>query len=411
MVTSEGPRKTLSQDFILRLAAQAVMVVIGVVQAAAIARWLGPEGKGILVLLLWFPGLLIDLFTGFKNAAAWAIGKERFPPHQVVHGVVGLWLIASVVGGAATLAAYAVQDLPVHYMALVGGALYLPAVVAMRYALALGLGMRWLVLVNRSQIAFQGFTAVAIVAALVGLGAGPGGVVWAMIAGALLGLATTPSWISNIAPIAVRFDRDVLRVMIARGAVFALALTMCKLNYRADMLLVQWYMTADDVGLYSQGVGTIELALQIPNALAAVIFSHSAAASDAEAFRQRSRRIVIRAVPLLMLGAALLCVTAPVLIPLIFGEEFRPSVPVVWALAPGIVGVGVFQLVVSDFNGRGEPEVGLKAAGASLVVNLALNVMWIPEYGILGAAFASSVSYTIMAIWMLIAQVRAAPSA
>jgi O-antigen/teichoic acid export membrane protein len=384
------------------------MLVVGLAQAAVIARWLGPEGKGLLVLLLWAPGLVCDLFAGFRSAAAWSLGKERFAAARVVRGLAGLWLVASGVGMVATVLAFWAQDLPLPLVALIGGLLYIPAVVSVRYTLALGIGMRWMTLVNRSQLAFQGFTAAMVIVAIVALDAGPGGVVWAMVVGALFGLATTPSWVARIAPIGIRFDLEVLRVLVGKGAVFAVALAMCKLNYRADVLLVQWFMTEADVGLYAQGVGVIELTLQIPSALAAVIFSHSVAAGDAEAFRQRSRRIVWRAVPLLVAGALGVCAIAPWFVPLFFGEAFRASVPVIWALAPGIVAVGVFQLVISEFNGRGRPEVGLWAALVSLGLNLALNLWWIPLFGILGAAFASSVSYGVMALWMWIAQLRSA---
>jgi O-antigen/teichoic acid export membrane protein len=174
------------------------------------------------------------------------------------------------------------------------------------------------------------------------------------------------------------------------------------------MLLVEAYRDTADVGIYAQGVSIIELVLRVPTALGAVIFSHSAAAEDAERFRQRMRSIVIRAVPLLVLAAVGVCAVAPWVIPTLFGEEFRASVPVVWALAPGMVSIGVFQLIVSDFNGQGRPEVGLYAASASLVVNVVLNVWWIPVYGVIGAGVASTVSYTVAAAILFIAQGRIA---
>ena len=403
----DGLRRSLTQDFVLRLITRVAMIAIGLAQAVVIARWLGPEGKGVLVLLLWAPGLIIDCFGGFKSASAWAIGKERFSRRRVLQTVVALWLIASVLGSAAVSASYLVQDLPVAYSALLAGVLYVPATVAVRYCMSLGMGMRWVAAVNRSQLAFQGATATAVITALVIGGVGPGGVVWAMGAGCVIGIAASRSWVRRIAPFGITFDTEVMRVLISKGAVFALALTVSRLTYRADLLLVDWFMTAEDVGIYSQGVGVIELALQVPNALAMVIFSHSVAASDAEKFRRRGQRIARRAIPLLALVAALLCAIAPFFIPFMFGEDFRPAVPVVWALAPGIVGVGVFQLVVSELNGRGRPEVGLYAAGTALALNVLLNIWWIPAFGIVGAALASSVSYIVMGAWMLVAQTRA----
>jgi Na+-driven multidrug efflux pump len=56
--------------------------------------------------------------------------------------------------------------------------------------------------------------------------------------------------------------------------------------------------------------------------------------------------------------------------------------------------------------GRGKPIINAVAAGVSLALNIPLNLWLIPRWGISGAAFASTVSYTVTAIVVLIAFMR-----
>ena len=51
-----------------------------------------------------------------------------------------------------------------------------------------------------------------------------------------------------------------------------------------------------------------------------------------------------------------------------------------------------------DLSGKGKPWVSLKAMTPALLINIILNVVFIPEYGAVGAALASSVSYSLAAI-------------
>jgi len=408
LTSGSGARKSLSRDFVLRVLTQIGMVALAIVQSAIVARWLGPEGKGLLVLLLWVPVLVVDSLGGFRDAVTWSLGKEVFERDRIISAMVGLWAMVSVSGAAIMGVAWLIQDLPLGMGALVAAICYVPAFLAMRLVNGLALGMRWMSAVNRTQLIFKVTCVIAVALALVGLGAGPDGVVWAMIFGAAAGFAYALVWARDIGRFGISLDPEVLRTLVAKGAVFSIALLLYKLNFRADMLLVEYFRDTTDVGLYSQGVGIIELVLRVPTALGAVIFSHSAAAVDAEKFRLRMRRIVTRAVPLLAIASAGLCAIAPWLIPGLYGEDFTASVPVVWALAPGMVSIGVFQLIVSDFNGRGRPEVGLYAATASLVVNLGLNFWWIPLYGTIGAGVASTVSYSVAAIILFIAQGKSA---
>ncbi|NIR45300.1 MAG: polysaccharide biosynthesis protein, partial [Gammaproteobacteria bacterium] len=87
-------------------------------------------------------------------------------------------------------------------------------------------------------------------------------------------------------------------------------------------------------------------------------------------------------------------------IDLLYGVEFLPAVGPFWLLLPGIISIAVGRVLSSDLNGRGLPGAVARANGLALVLNLALNLWWIPIWGASGAAAATTVSYGLAVVFL-----------
>ena len=84
----------------------------------------------------------------------------------------------------------------------------------------------------------------------------------------------------------------------------------------------------------------------------------------------------------------------PWLITLWYGQAFAPAgAPLPWA-AVGVAMMSIFVIITRDFTGAVKQRVNTIAGVVALVANVALNFYLIPRYGIVGAAFATAVSYT-----------------
>lgn len=97
------------------------------------------------------------------------------------------------------------------------------------------------------------------------------------------------------------------------------------------------------------------------------------------------------------LATVLLWMTAPYLCTLVLGEAFReaalPILPVV-ALATFIVGLRTHHFLLPFLIRRSTGGLIVPSLLASLV-NLGLNLWWIPRFGILGAAWATLCAYVV----------------
>ncbi|MCX6557886.1 MAG: polysaccharide biosynthesis C-terminal domain-containing protein, partial [Candidatus Aminicenantes bacterium] len=91
------------------------------------------------------------------------------------------------------------------------------------------------------------------------------------------------------------------------------------------------------------------------------------------------------------------------IIVLLFGSAFLPAVQPFYFLLPGIVASSICKVLCSEMAGRGKPMINTVAAGVSLAVNIPLNIFFIPKLGIAGSALASTISYTVTAMVVLVA--------
>ena len=89
-----------------------------------------------------------------------------------------------------------------------------------------------------------------------------------------------------------------------------------------------------------------------------------------------------------------------------YGEPFRPSVAALLWLLPGIVIFSVANVLAAYMAGIGKPRLNLLVSGVSLFVTLTLDIILIPRFNIVGAAIASTISYTLTAFLLIVFFVR-----
>jgi O-antigen/teichoic acid export membrane protein len=81
--------------------------------------------------------------------------------------------------------------------------------------------------------------------------------------------------------------------------------------------------------------------------------------------------------------------------------DFVDSLPAFLILMPGVVALTVAKVLSSYISGLGVPLQVAAASGSALVVNVIANLLLIPLFGILGAALASLISYSVNAGMLL----------
>jgi O-antigen/teichoic acid export membrane protein len=94
---------------------------------------------------------------------------------------------------------------------------------------------------------------------------------------------------------------------------------------------------------------------------------------------------------------ALLLLWADPIVRLALGSEFSESAEVIRALTPYVMLASVTVLLSAPLNYAGEGRRRIPITIAAVVLNAGIDVVLIPEMGILGAAVGTDVAYTLYA--------------
>ncbi len=383
---------------------QAVLLVLTAASSIMAARSLGATGRGALVAATLGPGLVVALFgLGLEISNVYFVGRRRVRPDTALGTsavVAAAVAVPALLGYLFVAAAVRVSLLRgISWSLVVLGSLLVPLLLISRYAVGVAQGLRRIGLVNLSTVGGTFTTVVLYAILLVGLGGGPLAALVAVVAGAVTSAAVVvvgllracdkPRWSGGYAREGLRFG--------LRGHV-GNVITM--LTYRVDVFIVTAMVGLAAAGQYAVAYTTTELLWQIPNAIAMILFPRIAQAGDEGA------EVAARLCRLSLAGTALLAITgaliAPAGIPFVFSEEFRPAVPALIWLLPGIVLFAAGKLLSAYLTGRGRPDLPSRAAAVALPVVVVLDLVLIKPFGITGAAVASSAAYAIDALLLAI---------
>ncbi len=379
---------------------QLVGLILSITNAAIIARWLGPEGKGMLALALLVPGMLgLFLSGGIGVANVYFAGSRRLDVPTLTANSVGFAVIAvilgiGVVGGlvATGWLEAVIPGVPIWLVLI--AMLGLPAGLLGGYFSTILQGLQHIVTVNLVNLAKAALTLVltlllvigfqlSIIGALVAsLGAGAATV---MVTGALLrreGATFTPLW-----------DLSVMRPTFSFGLRGHIGNLFQFFNYRLDVFIVNYFLGPASVGIYIVSVMVTELLWYLPNAVGFVIFPKSAATSP-EAMNAFTPRVFRITLGLTALGALGLAALAKPLIQVIYSSAFVGAYVPMLVLLPGVVLLGGAKVLTNEIAGRGYPHYNSVNAGLAIVLTVVLDLVLIPRHGIVGAALASTIAYT-----------------
>jgi len=359
-----------------------------------VARLLGPEGRGAYALFVVSATLAqMVLGVGIANAAVYFVSKGELAARDAIAATHAVAL-AAVGVTAAVAVAFALASVD-GVLANHGAIWLLPAATA---ALIEGAALRAVLQSQRRFVAsgiatvLQPAIMLAVVAALYAADAGVTAVLaaWtcsnaaaALLAGVMLAGAAAPvprgRYLRRLATFGVQGEA---------GNVLQL------LNYRLDQYLLRAFVGLSGVGIYAVSVSLTEAVWMLANAVALVLVPRLAAADDEEA-RRVTPLVARNTIAIGSLAALALGISAPVVVPVVFGHAYDGSVRALWWLLPGTVALTGSKVLTGYIFSRGRPLVNTGITVASLVVTLAALLVLVPPFGVEGAAAASSVAYGV----------------
>ncbi len=380
------------------------------VAAVVTARWLPADAHGQLQAMWSLLALIATVGNGGLVAATIQRIRGRGTPPALA---LGTGLVGVTAMGALLLLAFALAepwlrgrillDTPTPaYLAL--AAMVLPTLWgSILGATARGLGrFDWW---SRAELSEKGGR-LTVLAALAT--AWPPSVVLAVLAvlavqvGVALGLAGRVLATTG----RPRLTADELGHSLRFGAMAWLTTGAHQLHERVDLILLA-LLRGDpvEVAVYAVAIGVVNRLRVVPLALSSALFPHVAAMDGPDGARFTARVARVAALSAVLLGL-LVAAVAPWAFPWLFGPVYAASTAPAWLLLPGAVALTPYLVLSRWFQAVDRQRVNVVALVASLGLNVVLNLLWIPEHGLLGAAAASLLSYGLQGAVLAIAFLR-----
>jgi O-antigen/teichoic acid export membrane protein len=179
---------------------------------------------------------------------------------------------------------------------------------------------------------------------------------------------------------------------------------------RSDVIVLKELSGSRETGVYSVAVSLVDMLYLLPIAVGVVLFPQLSAPGDPKKRWRVIRAALLHTGWIIGVGAAVIMMWGEPIIRLLFGSAYLPAYPIVVVLAPAMLFYGLNNIVSIYLAATGLPWFGVWVWVVAFCVNLGLNLLWIPTFGGVGAAWASLVAYAIVfglqLVYMLSQRVR-----
>lgn len=375
--------------------------VLRLVTALLLILLLDPAARGLQGLLVLVPTLLGSLTLLGVASAAPVVLHRGVNEARLLGNLIGLGLCVVVVLsiGLLPLLPWLASFLSDRDGYTVGsaevliGLLLLPPTLLGDYGRALLAARRNLRAVALSHIVQAVAQLIFAVLLVLVLRGGPIAAVWAAVLGGWCGFGAVVRAVRPLGSLRPRLDGDVLRPLLNLGLRGHVGNVVQTFNYRLDAFLVQGFLGLVAVGLYQTGVLLAETVWYVPNAVGAALLPQIAATGE----RHTTPRVARHTLLLTTIGAAGLVVVVWPGLALVRPAYLGAIAPMAILLL-GVVALSLHKILASDLSGRGLPQYPSLTSALALVVTLAADLLLIPRYGIVGAAWASTLAYTVQTV-------------
>jgi stage V sporulation protein B len=400
----QGRRFALDVSWVL--VSSAVNLVLGFVLRIVLARWLGSFDLGLYTLVLTVQELAI-LVAGMGVAAALTkyiaeYRNDKDTLSRMVYSGFTVTAIFSLIGAlllyflASPISGFFSMPELAHLLRIL--AFSLPFTIINQSLLGLENGLRRMnyyagQLMIRSFLIFTSTTILTL------LGYGVEGTVY----GIVISMVATSAWGLYVARKFLHFAsgdiiKHIRKLTWFGFQIFGTSSANYLLTY-ADTIMIGFFLSATEVGYYSIAVTMGVVFTMLPQAIQQNTFPMTAQywyEKNYSALKMMvDKSMKYAAVVLLPLGL-LFAFFAEDITTKVFGAEYIASVsPFLILLIAKVIRGATFMPIGASFSSIGRPDISLKLNSLELVMDVLLNWLLIPRYGITGAAAATATSLLI----------------
>ncbi len=392
---------------VISLLGQAVTWTSTIILTIAYGRFLGDVKFGELYFAITFVSLIgFPIDAGFNQQLTRDVAQDRSKALRYVSNIlcfkIILWLILY---GSILLLCYLLNyDVEVRTLVMICGITLLTGSLANLMS-SLHYAFERVVHPVIGNILEKGLSAL-IGVILLRQGASVEVMAYVLLGSSCANMLWQSAWVLRLVGIPYVIDVPLGRELLRKSIPFILYGVLGVIYYRVDTVLLSLMTNSAVVGWYGAGYRLFDTLVFLPSLVVSAImypvYSQLSQHSQADlkvAVEKSLNFLLFCGIPI----STGMIVAAPNLIDFLYHRsDFINAIPVMQYLAPGLLFLYINSVLTSILISTGREKKITLMAGIALVFNLGLNLLLIPSYQQVGAAFVTSLTELLLLIFSMV---------
>jgi len=402
-------KSLLRRNIILTFVRQLLGAIANFLLVVIIARELGPEGNGFYALAILVPTMMVSFLSfGVGPATVYHISRKSFDPYQAKKSNIKLALMVIALGVIIIIPLLLLwgdllfPGIPLLYLLIAVASFPLAILISFLNSILQGLEDFKAFNLTILLPPYVNLAFVFIALALLKLGVS--GALVGYFVGQFVGLVVVMIFMRRYSPSQQKgshfeSDNSYVRKTFSYGLRAHLSNILAFVNYRADLFLVNFFLNPAAAGVYVIAIYIAEKLWMVSQAASTVLLPRlSAMHHDSKARLKLTNKFfwLVSVVTTILGGLAGLLLYF--FLKPIFGENYVSALPVFFWLLPGIIAGAGERIYSNCIAAAGKPEWNMYVSFLVVLLNIIFNIVLIPKYGLLGAAWATSAVYCFNAL-------------
>lgn len=194
-----------------------------------------------------------------------------------------------------------------------------------------------------------------------------------------------------------RFSKNIALELFHKGKLLILGSVAAALYMKIDQVMIKEYMGEYEVGIYSVAVKLTSIWIFVTVAITQSVFPSLVALrkKSRHEFINRLQKLYDLLIKIAVVASLLYTMVGEVVVETFFGNEYIESGPIVVLYIWSIVFVFLSNASWGFYLNEGLEKLASFRLVLGAIINVILNIVLIEKYGLIGAVFATLISYSI----------------
>ncbi len=396
-------------DLIIKIgqtfAARIGQLTISLLTSVLIARGLGPEGRGVFAVASAVSGIIVQIANlGLHSANTYYVARTD---GRAVGALSGNAILLSLISIPVCIVIwvgfhYLGDNAPLKGVILVLALSAVPIALLYMQLQNIILGLQEVKPINTVELIVS-LSGLMMMAVIVVEGIAEVTLIYAVtIVTQIIGVCALMIWVFRHGNTRFSISIDLLGRSLSYGFKAYISTIFSFLVFRVDTLMVSHFRGDRETGQYAIAMSLINMMYILPTVAATLVFAKMCGMHDIRERILLGVRYGAAVSAIMVLAAMLAMPLSEWIVTFLFGVDFVAAAKAFVCLLPGLLAMSGEIIVRKALTSDGYHKGVLWNWGIGFLVNLFLNWILIPSYGISGAAMASSSAIALVALLNLV---------